>query len=77
MEYQQKEILICLIVLLRTGSRNVTAGSQGHGGGPFTWTTSGYGILVDSDGGSIDIQDTSISYKGISKVDTEYYIFSR
>ena len=59
---------------LRTGSRNVTAGSQGHGGGPFTWTTSGYGILVDSDGGSIDIQDTSISYKGISKVDTEYYI---
>ena len=59
---------------LRTGSRNVTAGSQGHGGGPFTWTTSGYGILVDSDGGTINLQDTSISYKGISKVDTEYYI---
>ncbi len=59
---------------LRTGSKNVTAGSQGHGGGPFTWTTSGYGILVDSDGGSIDIQDTTVSYRGISKVDTEYYI---
>lgn len=62
---------------LRTGSRNVTAGSQGHGGGPFTWTTSGYGILVDSDGGSIDIQDTSISYKGISKVRYRILYFSR
>ena len=59
---------------LRTGSNKVESGSQGHAGGPFTWTTSGYGILVDSDGGYINLGDTSLTYSNISKVDTEYYI---
>lgn len=59
---------------LRTGQNNVFAGGQGHGGAPFTWTTSGYGMLVDSDGGSINIEDTSLSYTGISKKNTECYI---
>lgn len=27
------------------------AGQQGNSGGPFMWSTSGYGILIDSDGG--------------------------
>ena len=59
---------------LRTGSNKVESGSQGHAGGPFTWTTSGYGILVDSDGGYINLGDTYLTYSNISKVDTEYYI---
>lgn len=59
---------------LRTGNNDVYAGGQGHGGAPFTWTTSGYGILVDSDGGNINVEDTSINYTGISKKNTEYYI---
>ena len=59
---------------LRTGTNAVFAGGQGHAGAPFTWTTSGYGILVDSDGGNINIGDTSLSYTGISKADTEYYV---
>lgn len=29
----------------------VQAGQQGNSGGPFMWSTAGYGILVDSDGG--------------------------
>ena len=28
-----------------------TAGQQGNSGGPFLWSTAGYGLLVDSDGG--------------------------
>ena len=59
---------------LRKGDNKVSAGSQGHGGAPFAWTTSGYGILVDSDGGVINVGDTSLSYKDISKTDTEYYL---
>lgn len=60
--------------ILRTGKNKVFAGGQGHGGAPFAWTTSGYGILVDSDGGTIDIEDTSLSYTEISKKNTEYYV---
>lgn len=55
---------------LRTGNNAVYAGGQGHAGAPFTWTTSGYGLLVDSDGGNINIGDTSLSYTGISKKNT-------
>lgn len=29
----------------------VQAGQQGNSGGPFMWSTAGYGILIDSDGG--------------------------
>ncbi|MDR0922613.1 MAG: DUF5110 domain-containing protein [Lactobacillales bacterium] len=32
-------------------NKTVQAGEQGNAGGPFMWSTNGYGILVDSDGG--------------------------
>ncbi|WP_099224567.1 TIM-barrel domain-containing protein [Listeria costaricensis] len=32
-------------------NKTVQAGQQGNAGGPFMWSTDGYGILVDSDGG--------------------------
>ncbi len=34
-----------------TEGRPVTAGAQGDSGGPFMWSTAGYGLLVDADGG--------------------------
>ena len=38
--------------LLRNDNTNTaTAGQQGNSGGPFMWSTAGYGLLVDSDGG--------------------------
>ena len=33
------------------GTYQVDAGVEGGGGAPFIWTTDGYGLLVDSDGG--------------------------
>lgn len=38
--------------LLRNNSEHPAhAGEQGDSGGPFIWSTAGYGLLVDSDGG--------------------------
>ena len=48
----------------------VEASSEGGGGAPFTWTTDGYGILVDSDGGYFQIKPEEISfYYGNPKAD--------
>jgi alpha-glucosidase len=58
----------------REDSIDVIAGMQGYAGGPIAWTTSGYGILVDSDGGTFDIKDTSLEFKDSSKKDVDYYL---
>ena len=34
----------------------------GGGGAPFVWTTDGYGVLVDSDGGFFAISDSSLDF---------------
>ncbi|KHD38394.1 alpha-glucosidase [Clostridium acetobutylicum] len=60
--------------MLRNGTESVYAGYQGHCGSPFVWSNDGYGLLVDSDGGSFTIGDTSLQYSGISKTDTDYYL---
>ena len=40
--------------LLRNDNTDTaTAGQQGNSGGPFMWSTAGYGVLIDSDGGYI------------------------
>lgn len=59
------------------------AGHQGDSGGPFIWSTAGYGILVDSDGGYPYTDNTGkleFYYGGTptegrrySKTDVEYY----
>ena len=38
-------------LLRNDNSSTAAAGQQGNSGGPFMWSTAGYGILVDSDGG--------------------------
>ncbi len=40
----------------------VEASIEGGGGAPFTWTTGGYGILVDSDGGYFHIKPEEIGF---------------
>ncbi|MDP4145293.1 MAG: glycoside hydrolase family 31 protein [Bacillota bacterium] len=60
--------------MLKTGNVDVTAGAQGHPGGPFVWSTKGYGVLVDSNGGDFSIKDTSLTFDDCSKKDIEYYV---
>jgi alpha-glucosidase (family GH31 glycosyl hydrolase) len=38
-------------LLRNDNSEPAAAGQQGNSGGPFLWSTAGYGLLVDSDGG--------------------------
>lgn len=38
-------------ILRNNNSHPAHAGQQGDAGGPFMWSTAGYGLLVDSDGG--------------------------
>lgn len=62
--------------ILRSDQVDVAAGMQGHCGGPFTWSTNEYGILVDSDGGSFNIDKDTLNFTGSSRKDTEYYVFA-
>ena len=46
--------------LLRNDTTSAAqAGQQGNSGGPFMWSTAGYGILIDSDGGYPVLDSTS------------------
>ena len=60
--------------LLKTKSNKVTAGTQGYAGGPLVWSTSGYGLLADSDGGSINISDDNLTFTDSSKKDINYFV---
>ncbi|WP_247740873.1 TIM-barrel domain-containing protein [Cohnella sp. LGH] len=72
--------------ILRNDSDHAAhAGEQGDAGGPFIWSTSGYGVLVDSDGGYPYTNSTTgqleFYYGGTptegrrySKSNVEYYI---
>jgi alpha-glucosidase len=60
--------------MLRDSGGPVKAGYQGYSGGPLAWSTSGYGILVDSDGGAFAIDDSSIRFTGCSKKNVEYFV---
>lgn len=62
--------------MLRTGQIDVKAGKQGYPGGPFVWSTSGYGILVDSNKGSFNLSDSLVKFSNSSKKDIEYYIMA-
>jgi alpha-glucosidase len=61
--------------LLRNNGSAVTAGQQGEGGAPWFFTTH-YGVLIDSDDGSFDTRDQSISFSGDSQQDVEYFVMS-
>ncbi|MDR0292837.1 MAG: carbohydrate-binding protein [Oscillospiraceae bacterium] len=46
-------------ILRNNATRAVRAGQQGDSGGPFMWSTAGYGLLVDSDGGYAVLEDST------------------
>lgn len=62
--------------ILRKDEVDVKAGMQGYCGGPFAWSTKGYGVLVDSDGGTFNIEDDKLEFTDGSRKDTEYYVFA-
>ena len=59
--------------ILRDTGGAVAAGRQGGGGGPFFFTKR-YGVLVDSDGGSFQMQDETIRFQRGSRPDGEYFV---
>ncbi|GAB2672098.1 TIM-barrel domain-containing protein [Paenibacillus thermoaerophilus] len=71
-------------LLRNNNSHGAHAGEQGDAGGPFVWSTRGYGLLVDSDGGYPYTDSTGkleFYYGGTpaegrryAKNDLEYYI---
>ncbi len=50
----------------------IKASLEGGGGAPFAWTTAGYGILVDSDGGYFQIKSGEIGFKYGNPSPTNY-----
>lgn len=63
--------------LLQTQNTNqISAGNQGQAGGPFAWTTKGWGFLADADGGSITCGGSSFAFQrhaSAIKRDLEFY----
>ncbi len=59
--------------ILRNTGGAVAAGVQGGAGGPFFFTKR-YGVLVDSDGGTFQMQDETIRFHKCSRPDAEYFV---
>lgn len=62
--------------LLRQGVQIAKAGDQGYPGGPFVWSTRGYGVLVDTVGAKFELADTRIEVSGISREDVSYDVIA-
>jgi alpha-glucosidase (family GH31 glycosyl hydrolase) len=62
--------------LLRSGVQIVKAGEQGYPGGPFVWSTSGYGVLVDTVGAKFDLAPGRMQITGISRMDISYNVIA-
>jgi alpha-glucosidase len=59
--------------LTRNNGGNVAAGVQGNSGAPFIFST-GYGVLVDSDGGAFRAAPGSFTFVHDSRPDVEYFV---
>lgn len=62
--------------LLRTGTQKITAGEQGHAGAPLVWSTAGYGVLVDTVGGTFDLANGRIATDHTSRKDLDVYLIA-
>ena len=62
--------------LLRHGVQIAKAGEQGYPGGPFVWSTHGYGVLVDTVGAKFDLTDGHIDVSGIGREDVSYDVIA-
>ena len=62
--------------ILRTGAWAVKAGEQGHPGAPWLWSTAGWGVLVDTLGADVSIDDGRIAWSSLSKPDTHLFVLA-
>ncbi|RUL70205.1 TIM-barrel domain-containing protein [Dyella choica] len=62
--------------LLRHGVQIAKAGEQGYPGGPFVWSTHGYGVLVDTVGAKFDLAEGRIDVSGISRGDASFDVIA-
>ncbi len=60
--------------MLRSDKQKITAGEQGHAGAPLVWSTAGYGVLLDTQGGSFHLDGGHIAASGTSRKDLDYYL---
>ena len=53
----------------------IDAGAEGNTGGPFVWSSSGYGLYVDTAGGQCEISAPNrIQFSNLSRSDVDYYV---
>ncbi|NII11219.1 TIM-barrel domain-containing protein [Oleiagrimonas sp. C23AA] len=62
--------------LLREGRQVAKACPQGAAGGPFAWSTGGFGVLVDTKTATFDIADGTVSVSHTSRPDLSYYLIA-
>ncbi len=56
---------------------SIRAGSEGYTSGPFVWSNQGYGVYVDTAGGSCTIGSAgTITFSNLSKPNTDYYVMA-
>lgn len=60
--------------IMRNAGGIIEAQPQGGCGAPFIWSTSGYGIVLDTDGGNVSNTDGRLVFGGCSKENFEFYI---
>jgi alpha-glucosidase len=53
----------------------IRAGEQGQAGGPFLWTTKGYGLLFNSDGGKILIKNGDITFQNAKNTESNFKFY--
>ncbi|MDW2983277.1 TIM-barrel domain-containing protein [Rhodanobacter sp. KK11] len=62
--------------LLRSGAWVAKAGEQGHAGAPFVWSTTGWGVLVDSDGADFASHAARLVVDKLSRPAVDVYLMA-
>lgn len=52
----------------------IGSGWNGGAGAPLAWTTAGYGVLWDTDGGAAIVEPAALHLQKLGKIDFEYYV---
>jgi alpha-glucosidase len=59
----------------RNAPYDMRAGGEGNTGGPFLWSSKGYGVYVDTSGGQCTLSaPNSIVFSNLSKPNVEFYL---
>lgn len=62
--------------LLHHGTVVAEAGAQGNAGAPLVWSTSGFALLVDSNGARFDLATASLRVSRLSRPDPDVYLIA-